>query len=305
MTNHSTSKTIKSLLTRLFVRPYRRKNAPTKLVAIVVPLSDRLGFFPDEEISLRHLTHYLGHFEKFLIAPPGREYNLRGFGVKRFPKKYFGSVAAHNHLLYNPMFFRAFEEYQYIFFYHLDSLVFSDQLKNWCQREIDYIGPPWLHCDDTPWVTTSRVGNGGFTLLRVEAALEVLHNRYLADPATYWLDMFCRNHRSLGTMTSLMEKLKPYFPASRLLNAPLEELRKWEDPGTYSRNSDMFWGDKAISYLPEFKVASFEEGLQFAFEAAPRRCLELNDGRLPFGCHAWAKYDRGFWEPLLLEDEKV
>lgn len=292
-------------LTKFFIEPYRPKSRPTKLVAIVVPLSDRDGFLPEEQISLRHLTHHLGHYDKFVIAPPEREYDLPGFGVKRFPQKYFGSVPAHNHLLYNPMFFQAFEDYKYLFFYHLDSLAFSDQLKDWCERDFDFIGPPWLYSDETPWVTKPRVGNGGFALLKVESALKVLHNRYLAHPNTYWLDMFCRNHRALGPLIRFMERLKPRFPHSKLINTPLEELERWEDPGAHSRNSDMFWGDKAINYLPEFKVASFEEGLQFAFEVTPRRCFELNGGKVPFGCHAWARYDRSFWEPYLLRDEAV
>jgi hypothetical protein len=33
---------------------------------------------------------------------------------------------------------------------------------------------------------------------------------------------------------------------------------------------------------------------------APRLCFELNGRKLPFGCHAWQRYDRGFWEPYLL-----
>jgi hypothetical protein len=44
--------------------------------------------------------------------------------------------------------------------------------------------------------------------------------------------------------------------------------------------------------------------LRFAFEAAPRQCLEMNQGRLPFGCHAWGRYDREFWTPHLLASEQ-
>ena len=58
-----------------------------------------------------------------------------------------------------------------------------------------------------------------------------------------------------------------------------------------------------MCYLPEFKVASLEQGLRFAFEASPRTCFEMNGGRLPFGCHAWGRYDREFWTPHLLRDD--
>ena len=42
------------------------------------------------------------------------------------------------------------------------------------------------------------------------------------------------------------------------------------------------------------------EALEFSFELAPRYCFMMNGRRLPFGCHAWFRYDREFWEPFLL-----
>jgi hypothetical protein len=27
----------------------------------------------------------------------------------------------------------------------------------------------------------------------------------------------------------------------------------------------------------------------------------MNNHRLPFGCHAWPRYDRMFWEPYLVK----
>jgi len=124
-------------------------------------------------------------------------------------------------------------------------------------------------------------------------------------PATYWLDLFTRNGKRLQPLIRLLEKLQPLFPRWKLVNAPLEEWRMTEDPGPNSRNNDVFWSDRAVRFLPEFKVASFEEGLRFAFEAAPRTCFEMNGRKMPFGCHAWARYDRSFWEPFLLPQETV
>ena len=72
-----------------------------------------------------------------------------------------------------------------------------------------------------------------------------------------------------------------------MFNGARWQMRRWQ------RNEDYFWSDEAVHFYPEFKVASFEDGLRFAFEVAPRLCLELNGGKLPFGCHAWPRYDRG------------
>ena len=49
-------------------------------------------------------------------------------------------------------------------------------------------------------------------------------------------------------------------------------------------------------------MASLEDGLRFAFEVSPRTCLDLNGGKMPFGCHAWARYDRSFWEPFIVSE---
>jgi hypothetical protein len=68
---------------------------------------------------------------------------------------------------------------------------------------------------------------------------------------------------------------------------------------SYFQNEDHFWPNRAAHYYPPFKVAPVDIALQFAFECVPRYCYELNGRRLPFGCHAWGRYDRDFWMPYL------
>jgi hypothetical protein len=285
-------------LTRLLVPPYEPKAPPPKMVAIVVPLSLRAELSADEQISMRHLTHYFGKYDKYLIAPRGLPIHFEGFQVKRFSRKFFGSGVAHNRLTYARQFYKAFKDYKFIFFYHLDSLAFSDQLEEWCATDLDYIGAPWLQCSDTPWVSKPRVGNGGFTLLRVEAALKVLHNRYRQEAAQFWLDFVDRNARLFEPIVKLLRRL--HLPSIGPIDDLKDEWSRIEQPTKYGLNNDLFWADQAVRYLPEFKVASVKEGLRFAFEASPRMCYEMNDRKLPFGCHAWTKFDRSFWEPFLL-----
>ena len=66
------------------------------------------------------------------------------------------------------------------------------------------------------------------------------------------------------------------------------------------RGEDVFWGTMAVTVDPTFKVAPFKTCLQFGFEGNPCLFLEKNHGELPFGGHAWPRYDREFWEPYLL-----
>ncbi len=283
---------------------YRQRTPPSKLVAVVVLLSTRPTLTSDEWISVRHLEHYLGKYDKFLAGPPGSPVRIDGFRVRTFPGKFFGSVVAINQVMLWPPFFRVFEEYRYILIYHLDSLVFSDQMERWCQSDLDYIGAPWIKCPDSPWVEKQRVGNGGFALMKVESALKVLYRRYEQAPRTFWLDMFARNSRRFRPAVGLLRKVQSTFPRVKLVNLLINEYDEVNDPGPSNRNVDIFWSDHAVSFLPEYKVASLEQGLEFAFEVAPQQCFEMNGRRMPFGCHAWGRYDRSFWEPHLLGVEQ-
>lgn len=58
---------------------------------------------------------------------------------------------------------------------------------------------------------------------------------------------------------------------------------------------DLFWASRSSE---QFKVAPLEIALQFSFEQDVRQCFLQNKSRLPFGCHAWEKYDFDFWRPI-------
>lgn len=287
-------------MTRAFVRPYRRARPPSRTVAVVVPLYPRPDLSPEEQVSLRHLQRFLGAHDKYLVSPVGMSFEIPGFTPLHFPSKFFGSVRAHTQLLKWPGFYRAFEDYEYVLIYHPDSLVLSDDLLRWCDAGWDYIGAPWIPCAEAPWVKEAQVGNGGFTLMKIESALQVLQNRHRLKPATFWLDLLVRNPARGRFLVEVLERVRPLFPRSRLVNNTLAYWDANMNPAPHGLNNDRFWSLEAHRFLPAFKVATVEEGLRFAFETAPRRCFEMNKLRLPFGCHAWARYDRAFWEPYLI-----
>jgi len=269
-----------------------------KLVAVAVPLCNRKELTADEQISFRHLMQYLGRYDKFLVVPKSLDITVPGSRNKEFPDHFFGSVSAHNRLMLSPQFYECFTDYKYILIYHPDALVFSDQLLEWCENDLDYIGSPWVNCPDSPWVKVPRVGNGGFSLRKVDSFLRVLHSdRYAIDTDRYWRE-FCQGKPRYARYLNLPRK---YLKRLRMFNGARWEAARWHSRPDGTRNEDHFWSDEAIKYDPEFKVAPFETGLRFSFEVAPRLCFEMNNRQLPFGCHAWQRYDRAFWEPYLLK----
>ena len=64
-------------------------------------------------------------------------------------------------------------------------------------------------------------------------------------------------------------------------------------------NEDLFWGLFVESQCSFFKVPTPVVALDFAFEAHPDHLFELNQQRLPFGCHAWQRYQPDFWVKTL------
>jgi hypothetical protein len=58
----------------------------------------------------------------------------------------------------------------------------------------------------------------------------------------------------------------------------------------------MFWGLFLYWLNPFFKRPKWQEALHFAFEMNPKKAFELTNHQLPFGVHAWEKYDKKFWE---------
>lgn len=275
-------------------------------LAVIIPLRANPVLSPEETISLRHVRHFLAAHDVFLLLPQGTTLGLRHCREIYAPRRFFGSAAAHARLLSSPWFYRRFRDYRMLMFYHLDSLVFSSDVEPWLEMPYDYIGAPWLRCDDSPWVKKNRVGNGGFALLRVDAALRVLRQRHLCEPRTLVLDAF--THHASPPLLRWMSRLEQptACPSTlrqtlqRVARTLMDEWRATETPAPNHRNNDVFWSDFAPLYDPSFRVAPFSAGLSFAYEVAPRICHELNHGKLPLGCHAWHRYDRAFWEPLLL-----
>jgi hypothetical protein len=272
-----------------------------KMAAIVIPVY-REKLTADENISVRHLLQFLGKYDIYLVAPEGLAPPLPGFDVKRFSREFFRNTVTYSALLLSREFYEAFNDYSFILIYQLDALVFSDQLMQWCERSWHYIGAPWINSAAADFVDEPAVGNGGFSLRKVESFLRVINTdgfeaeleRYQPalkgdqyyQPAAQRLTI---SERFVGRITRL---------SGRELSAPPPDAK--QDP-YYGINEDYFWSFKAVKYWSEFKIAPVEEALRFSFEVEPRRCYALNDFRLPFGCHAWNKYDRKFWKPFLLK----
>jgi len=266
-----------------------------KKVVIVVPISNRSELTPSEKMSLRHLHQHLGQHDIFIVAPEGLDIEFPGLKIKRFSPKYFGSVQNYQRMVMSSGFYKTFGEYEYMLTYHLDALVFSDRLLDWCEKGYDFIGAPWVKHDDSPnkdSIYEGKVGNSGFALKKIDTFIR------LFDSDCYAYSIFDRWAHTYGNK-SFFRKLigipSFFLGLFKRFNGIEWEVANWQ------RSEEVFLITRATHYLPSYRVPDVEEALKFAFEIVPKYCYELNSHKLPFGCHAWERYDEEFWEPYLLK----
>lgn len=252
---------------------------PSPTVAIVIPIySTKIS--QDDERSLKAWDKHLSHFDTFVIAPkritaPPR----KKMKLLYFPDEYFRSVQDYSRLLLSPFFYEKFSQYDYILIYQLDAVVFSGDLLRFVQMGFDYIGAPlrhswigWLTHQSGGW---EHCGNGGLSIRKVTSSIQVLEQAGMSV------------HRS-----------QPY-PFLQFLIAILSGRSRsiWlhTAPTSYPFNEDGFWSFEATKYLPTFRTAPIDIAATFAIEKDAQLYIDKQHGKLPFGVHAWKKYDPEIW----------
>src|SRR3989344_3488824 len=264
-----------------------------KKVVILIP-THRPNLIETDMISLAHLKKHLGKYDICFVIPKkisGDTFKSIGYRIKKVNNNFFGTLRRVNESLLNKEFYENFKDYEYLLLYQLDAIILSNQLEMWLKSGYDFIAAPWFR----PIIghLTHQIGqgvsggNGGFSLRNIQKSIEVLSKvEKLAKRNS-------KNHYTrrlwfwLAVLTGKSHKI--------WLNAPADN---------YPFNEDGFWSYEAPKYLNSFKVAPFSEALKFSFERYPKKCFELNGHKLPFGAHAWEKYDKDFWLGVLFDNNR-
>ena len=269
---------------------------------IVVPVyKETLNEY--EKISIIQLDKVLKNYPIALVHFP--ELNIKNvislfqhnhniFSVT-FPKQYFKSPQTYNRLLTSLKFFKDFGKYDFFLMYHTDAYVFKDELEYWCNKDYDYIGAPIYEYNGTinpPDENYICVGNGGFSLHKVDSAIKVLKTLRKIYPIKDLVKWYYK-YNWKGRI-----KYLPYF-----LRVLLGFGGNSHHLLNYIRiNEDIFWGKYVPEAFQDFKVAPFEEASKFGMEYNCEKLLKLNNYRLPFGCHQWFKREfLNFWKPYINE----
>jgi len=267
--------------------------------AVIIPIyQHKLSEY--EKISLERCLSVLNKHKIIVIAPESLvidrlNFRFKEIKVERFANKHFRSLHSYNKLMLSRLFYERFKEYTYVLIHQLDSLVVADKLSEWCQKGYDYIGAPWfVGFERGNSDKLLGVGNGGFSLRKIETFLKVLSSREV------------NNHGNEIDLLNVGYGLKNIILLKQLLSVK-KHFKKINSLRLFlffyssymTHYEDIFWSVYSRFFIKDFKIPTVEEALQFAFEVKPRYCYELNNYNYPFGCHAWFKHDKDFWLDLL------
>ena len=81
----------------------------------------------------------------------------------------------------------------------------------------------------------------------------------------------------------------------------IDAFQRWIEKGEFEPYIDYISEDLLIAVYgtPLLNIAPINIALSFSIEMNCNLCMELTKGKIPFGCHAWAKHDLDFWKPLI------
>lgn len=199
----------------------RTQRHSMQLAKILIPIyRDRLS--DTEEASLRQTHRILGHYPIEVILPeavtPPEAVASLGLPVRRVSDEWLGTrngIAGYNRMMLSQSFYDYYSDTMYVLVCHTDAWVFRDELADWCRKGYDCVAAPWVRRPvyDKPivkqymnWLANrrirqgrfcrqqlyGRVGNGGFSLRRVEAFSAACDRyganikRYLSNSGHQW-----------------------------------------------------------------------------------------------------------------------
>ena len=164
-----------------------------------------------------------GNFLIELLVPEGMdrteiEREFPSLHVRSVSDEWLGrknGIAGYNRMMLSAEFYETYRAYEYILICHADAWVFRNDLSAWCRRGFDCVAAPWVRRGiyDLPLLKQylryrlrrsmesgrlirqslyGKVGNGGFSLRRVERFREACE-KYRTE-----IERFCADDTHLG-----------------------------------------------------------------------------------------------------------
>lgn len=268
-------------------------------IAVAIPVYKRL-LSDDERLSLRQYVKILGHYDTFLVCPEGldvTEYEAAAgcpLATMRFAPTFFDGIEGYNRLMKSQGFYCRFRSYDYLLIYQLDAWVFCDQLTEWCHRGYDYVGAPWFdkHKSHEEGYALWCAGNGGLSLRKVKTFIHVTNPRLRVKSCR---EVFKDEYHSIHDLGHCLARCLSPLIGNNTID---HYMNKGEGAWMYE---DGFFSYGLAATRHRLNIPSPVEAAFFSFELSPRYLYEeVTHHQLPFGCHAWRKYQyEDFWRQFI------
>jgi hypothetical protein len=200
-------------------------------LAILIPIYKN-EFDLEEQRLVDRMFNVFIEREITFVGPVGLNFNYyeRRFPsakLKLFESSYFESIQGYSRLLLSKGFYDAFDDKEFILISQPDVYVFRDDLDIWLQRPYHFLAPPWprgfsIQVNIGRFATeyggsllTSFVGNGGFSLRRIE------HCSRLLDSDKELASWFSASGSSEDLFFSFIGAMTPGFVLPNVVEASL------------------------------------------------------------------------------------
>jgi hypothetical protein len=257
-----------------------------KKVVVIIPIYKNV-LLSTEIQSLEQCIRILGRYPLVFIKPKSLDISqiqnqYSTIEVRELEDAYFKSVDSYNKLMLSTDFYQTFLDFKYGLIYQLDAYVFRDELENWCDEGYDYIGAPWIKAD---------MGNPFVFWLKKKIALffKLKHPNKVA-----YRDIIRANSVGNGGFS-----LRNIPKSLEIVRRFQKEINYYTSSGDYRLNEDVFWGVEVNRYKQNIRIPDYKTALRFAFEEYPEIGYREIGEKLPFGCHAWERYNPNFWSQFI------
>ena len=177
-----------------------------------------------------------------------------------------------------------------------DAFIFNPDYKEFFDAAVDYAGSPWFTNPINHSDNTIHVGNGGYSLRKTSSCIKVLrcNKPIFTFKETHRLVKESEFHSGKFFLTQILYALWYYYFQNNFLSGRNTMPMIYED---------VFWSIVVPSVFKNFKVATPEMAIRFGFETYPSKIFELNNFKLPTGCHGFHKHEPEFWRNYIPLDE--
>ena len=247
---------------------YRDELLPTERVALqqcfkVLCKHDIIAIKPKSLLLPAEVTRYLFH------------------RITTFDDSFFAGVKGYNRLMLSAGFYNAFINYEYILIYQLDAFVFKDELLYWCEQGFDYIGAPWIGPKRPNILKSFKIILQSYYYTRFNIQVKGLPSlkqvKYKVGNGGFSL----RRTEIFGALCVEMA----------------DKIAEYNKRDSFLFNEDVFWSIEVNRKHKMLKIPEYKKALEFSFELHPKTAFQINNNRLPFGCHDWdLKIE--FWRPI-------